>query len=303
LGLPICQCISPPWPKPAERIKEKTVAKLGGYEFPEFTLLESVALGQRIAREFAGEVSRHGLARSLGMAERGGAFAARVGALRMWAIASGRSRLRVTRDGLRAGNPLSPQEAESARRSLAASVPLFFEIAKRLGGEPYDDARLAVLLEELTGADRNDVKARLATVSRVYSEVRPLLPVQQGQIAQRAQSQEGPEDAGPVAPAGRPSDGARPFTATQAVLANPPAEPLKPTPGRLHIVLPDGVLSLSETVANLDAALTVLWAHRQLVAARQAELPGAAPVSPGPDFVLRNRAPRPHGAGSRTGDD
>ncbi len=285
---------------------EQTVAKLGPYEFPEFTLLESVALGQRIAREFAGEVSRHGLARSLGMAERGGAFAARVGALRMWAIASGRSRLRVTRDGLRAGNPLSPQEAESARRSLAASVPLFLEITKRLGGEPFDDARLAVLLEELTGADRNDVKARLAVVSRVFSEARPLLPAPSQAAGQGTHEEEQPDEdtrGAAVAHAGGRQGLSAAALAGPVALSSAPSESLRPTPGRLHIVLPDGVLSLSETVANLDAALTVLWAHRQIVAARHAEQSGAAPVGPGPDFVLRNRAPRPQGAGSRTGDD
>jgi hypothetical protein len=35
-------------------------------------------------------------------------------------------------------------------------------------------------------------------------------------------------------------------------------------------VLPDGRLSLPESVSNLDAALTVLWARRQLLAATDA---------------------------------
>ena len=64
------------------------MAKLGDYEFPEIGLVESIELGQKIAREFAGEVSRQGLARSLGMSERGGAFSARLGALRMWGVAA-----------------------------------------------------------------------------------------------------------------------------------------------------------------------------------------------------------------------
>ena len=67
------------------------MAKLGDYEFPEIGLGESIELGKKIAREFAGEVSRQGLARSLGMSQRGGAFSARLGALRMWGVAGGRS--------------------------------------------------------------------------------------------------------------------------------------------------------------------------------------------------------------------
>ena len=142
------------------------MAKLGDYEFPEIGLGESIELGKKIAREFAGEVSRQGLARSLGMSQRGGAFSARLGALRMWGVAGGRSRVRVTRDGLRAVTPLSAKESEDARTALARNVALFVEMSARLGDDPYEPDRLAVLLEELSGADRTDVTRRLALIDQ-----------------------------------------------------------------------------------------------------------------------------------------
>ncbi len=254
---------------------------LGSHDYPEFTLSEAIALGGKVAKEFAGEVSRNGLARSLGMSERGGAFAARVGALRMWGIATGRSRLRVSRDGLRAASPLSPQEAKSARRSLARGVPLFLEIQRRLGSSPLDAANLAVIVEEITGADRQEVRARLPVIDRVLADVRPSLI--EASEAPASEPGHPPRQAGPATPG--PVHGADVAAGSpRAGLARP-----SPQPGRVELSLPEGVISLPETVANLDAALTVLWAHRQLVAARQAS-EGRPAESAGPDFTVRRPA-------------
>ena len=54
----------------------------------------------------------------------------------------------------------------------------------------------------------------------------------------------------------------------------------EPTGDRIEIGLPDGNLSLPETLANLDAALTVLWARRQLIAAVEASEGRPAPEPP-----------------------
>jgi hypothetical protein len=62
-------------------------------------------------------------------------------------------------------------------------------------------------------------------------------------------------------------------------------------PGRVELLLPDGAMALAETLANLDAMLTVLWAHRQFVAARQTAAEGKAATAPAPDFVLRRDRP------------
>ncbi len=263
---------------------EPEMARLGEYEYPEIGLTESIELGKKISREFAGEVSRHGLARSLGMAERGGAFAARIGALRMWGIVTGRSRLRVSRDGLRAVNPLSPQESDAARQSLAAHVNLFAKMASRMSAGPYDHARLAVLVEEITGADRPTVASRIVALDRVFSEARPLLanrPVNGAVSSSESgvgvafdvtdEPVEGPSTNGSSHPV---EDVMAPGLVGSAMADRAPgdgpaaaADDLSDVP-RIEIVLPDGRLSLPESVSNVDAALTVLWARRQLLAAQ-----------------------------------
>lgn len=279
------------------------MARLGEYEYPEIGLLESIELGKKISREFAGEVSRHGLARSLGMAERGGAFAARIGALRMWGIVTGRSRLRVSRDGLRAVNPLSPQESDAARRTLAGHVSLFSEMAPRMSAGPYDHARLAVLVEEITGADRPAVANRIVSLDRVFSEVRLLLGKRTAyteDLSSKTESvasfdsiNEFPEEpsihkashrAEDVMAAGlagsamadrlpdsEPTNAGRPASAAPDSVGDVP---------RIEIVLPDGRLSLPESVSNVDAALTVLWARRQLLAAMDASQGKPSPPPP-----------------------
>jgi hypothetical protein len=251
------------------------MAKLCDYEFPEIGLGESIELGKKIAREFAGEVSRQGLARSLGMSQRGGAFSARLGALRMWGVAGGRSRVRVTRDGLRAVTPLSTKESENAKMLLARNVSLFVEMSSRLGDDPYADDRLAVLLEELSGADRPEVARRLALIDRIFSEARPYLP--KGNSAQTAVLD--PEPTRRVAQEPAQFELVDPDE-TPAAPDQPIVKEKKLSGDRIELGLPDGKLSLPETLANLDAALTVLWARRQLIAAIDAADGRATPAPP-----------------------
>lgn len=281
------------------------MAKLGDYEFPEIGLVESIELGKKIAREFAGEVSRQGLARSLGMSERGGAFSARLGALRMWGVAGGRSRVRVTRDGLRAVTPLSAKESESAQAALARNVSLFVEMSGRLGDDPYESDRLAVLLEELSGADRTEVSRRLVLIDRIFSEARPHLPKPDSGASHMANAasdlRSGPARA--QATSGYAfTDSAASHSAAPAASAQyefPDSDPGvdasvgsiqfapaadKALGDRIELGLPDGKLSLPETLANLDAALTVLWARRQLVAAIDAA-DGRPTPAPPKDFT------------------
>jgi len=280
--------------------RKVSMAKLGDYEFPEIGLIESIELGKKIAREFAGEVSRQGLARSLDMSERGGAYSARLGALRMWGVAGGRSRVRVTRDGLRAVTPLSAKESENARVALARNVSLFVEMSTRLGDDPYESDRLAVLLEELSGADRTEVARRLALIDRIFTEARPHLPKpdsgskQMGSaisdLNRAATMQPAPEfafkDAAPSHQSHRAASAQFEFpdpdsdvdAPVGSVRFAPAAE--KPQGDRIELCLPDGKLSLPETLANLDAALTVLWARRQLVAAIDAADGRPTPAPP-----------------------
>lgn len=65
----------------------------------------------------------------------------------------------------------------------------------------------------------------------------------------------------------------------------------EPRPGRIELILPEGTLSLPETVTNIDAALTVLWAYRQRVAERDAREGNTTLTAGAPHFVLRWETP------------
>ena len=238
------------------------MAKLGEYEFPEIGLSESIELGKKIVREFAGEVSRQGLARSLDMSQRGGAFSARLNALRLWGVGTGRSRVRVTQDGLRAVTPLSATEGHRARMTLARNVLLFVDVSIRLGDEPYGIEHLGVLLEELSGAGRVNVARRLTMIDRIFTEVRSYISLDDS-----SNSTEQSQNTSPIS------------TYEKTMSNNWDDYPPQPK-SLIELHLPDGNLSLPETVGNLDFALAVLRARRQLVAAEESKHGGSTPAAP-----------------------
>jgi len=233
------------------------LAKIANWEYPQAGLLESVLVARRVARDFGGEVSRSALARSLGMSERGGAFAARLGAARMWGVCSGRGTIRLTAEGLRTAEPRSREEDDEARRALASSVPLFVEIVRRTGGRVVDERRLAVLLEEITGAGRLEAARRAPQMVRLVNEVLGYLAERQPHV--RGQDPESLRQAPlPVDASGAQTEAGR---------------------SRIEISLPDGRMSLPESVAGLDAAMLMLRARREALAARDGE--NVAPDSRG----------------------
>lgn len=241
------------------------MGKLSLYEYPDASLNDSLEIGRRIAREFMGSVSRATLASALQMSDRGGGFGARIGAMRIWGIAEGRGTIRLTRNGLRAVNPLTPEESSMARRDLATSVPLFMELANRLDGLPPDRARLALLLEDITGANRIEIERRLPVVSRVFEDVLPLLPASSG--SGRGTRSTSGED--PARPRDMLDDPGLGFLDIPELLEQGPSASGGQPPApedvgepRIEVVFPGGRISLPESIASLDVIIQVLQERR-----------------------------------------
>lgn len=247
------------------------MGKLSLYEYPDASLNDSLAIGRRIAREFMGSVSRSTLAGALQMSDRGGGFGARIGAMRIWGIVEGRGTIRLTRNGLRAVNPLTPEESAMARRDLASSVPLFMELAGRLDGIPPDRARLALLLEDITGANRMEIERRLQAIARVFEDVLPLLPGPGATTGERARRPATSD----VRAASTADDGDSglgfldipsllddPASAAAALSPAPEPNPEKASDPRIEVVFPGGRISLPETIASLDVIIQVLQERR-----------------------------------------
>ena len=151
------------------------MATLGKNEFPEITLSASIELARRIHEELHGEVRRDALAHLTGMSPSGGAFAARIAALRIWKLATGRSIIRLTQQGQQISSTSDPELKMRLMNELAQAVPMFNELNQRLQGNPIDQNILAAILRENTNAEMPEIIRRTPLIERIFNEIRPLL--------------------------------------------------------------------------------------------------------------------------------
>lgn len=151
------------------------MATLGKNEFPEITLSASIELARRIHEELHGEVRRDALAHLTGMSPSGGAFAARIAALRIWKLATGRSIIRLTQQGQQISSTSDPELKMRLMNELAQAVPMFNELNQRLQGNPLDQNILAAILREITNAEMPEIIRRTPLIERIFNEIRPLL--------------------------------------------------------------------------------------------------------------------------------
>ena len=211
------------------------MAKLGQNEFPEVSLTESIELAQRIYEDLGGEVRRDSLAIVLGMSPTGGAYGARVGALRIWGLTTGRGFIRLTQEGVRIAAPSSTAEGVEVARRLAAYVPLFNELHDRLGDTNVDQSVLAVMLQEITGAEMDDVMRRVAMVERIFNGIRGYLDSSDSLMGNVSEIE-------------------------RAVSATGDFEPLPR--GWMELRYDDGKLRMRETVASIDTLIVTLERRR-----------------------------------------
>ena len=219
------------------------MAKLGDFEFPEVGLVDSVALARRIHEDLGGEVRRDALAMVLDMSPSGGAYGARIGALRMWGLATGRSVIRLTGDGVRVVSARGEGEEMEMMRKLSRSVPLFNDLEARIGDGKVDQRVLAVLLQEVTGAEIGDVMRRMPMVERIYGAIRNFL--------EGFNDEDWDEDARDTAETGRPDEGISEVSALPK--------------GWMEFRYDDGTLRLRESQENLDVLIGVLESRKWLV--------------------------------------
>ena len=219
------------------------MAKLGDFEFPEVGLVDSVALARRIHEDLGGEVRRDALAMVLDMSPSGGAYGARIGALRMWGLATGRSVIRLTGDGVRVVSARGEGEEMEMMRKLSRSVRLFNDLEARIGDGKVDQRVLAVLLQEVTGAEIGDVMRRMPMVERIYGAIRDFL--------EGFNDEDWDEDARDTAETGRPDEGISEVSALPK--------------GWMEFRYDDGTLRLRESPENLDVLIGVLESRKWLV--------------------------------------
>ena len=151
------------------------MAKLADYEFPEIGLIESVELARRIYDKLGGEVRRDALAMVLHLSPVGGAFGTRLNALRIWGLVERRGDVKLTSLGIQISTPTSPNEESQVMRKLAGSVPLFNELYDRTSDSSVDQNVLAAILQEVTGAEMDEIVQRVAVIERIFEGIRKYL--------------------------------------------------------------------------------------------------------------------------------
>ncbi len=147
------------------------MAKLGDYEYPEVGLNESVQLTRRIYDDLGGDIRRDGLAIVLGMSPTGGAFSARISALRIWGLATGGGSIELTDTGTRISSPTSPEAEARIMRNLAASIPLFNELYDRIGNSTVEHGLLSAMIQEITNAEMNEINQRVIVIERIFEGI------------------------------------------------------------------------------------------------------------------------------------
>lgn len=230
-----------------ELVRFTPMAKIGNTEYPDIGLQECLHTARTIQVDFGGEIKRGGLAHVLGMSDSGGAFAARLGSMRMWGIIEGRSTLRLTGIANRAiGNGDAETDAESMR-SLARNVPLFNDLHTRLQTGIADKAVLAAIVEDLTDAPMAEVNSRLPQIERLFNEVRRYM---EPTASERGRSNERGEEfdigAGAAPRGGQPAQDREPKAAT----------PIK-------LIFEGGEMVMEETPDNIDLFITALVTRKR----------------------------------------
>ena len=211
------------------------MAKLGKYEFPEIGLLESVEITRKLYDELGGDARRDSLAIYLGLSPSGGTFGARINALRLWGLASGRGSIKLTPAGIQISSPTSPTEERQALRRLAASIPLFNVLHDRIGNANANQIVLTAKLHEITGVEMSEVKRRVPTIQRIFEGIREHLATPDDELLDQ-------------------------IAANQSNANN---ENLDPLPrGWIQFSYDDGTLRMRETPANLEMLIATLESRR-----------------------------------------
>ena len=145
------------------------MGKLGQHDYPDRPFSRALNVIEKICEEYKGQISRAGLAEILKMKPSAGGFNVLLASLRDFGLVEGRDELKVTDLGKRifAG---SPEEQEHAKAESFLNVALFKELFQRTGASVPDDAKLGVLLREITKEDAMKVKGEVKKVQSVYSD-------------------------------------------------------------------------------------------------------------------------------------
>ena len=196
--------------------------KINNFIYPEYSLESSLDIIRTIYNNFAGEVSRSGLASIMSMSERGGAFTDRVASLKLWNLLEGKSKLKVTSYGV---NIITSYSPEIIIKDIILRVPLFNEIATRvdnLGGS-YTKEQIKIITSDITGVSIDNYEYKLNHIYSIFDQISK-------------------------------------YVCSKNILANTNQQ--APNLKKLKIEFDDFTIESDLSVTNIDTAIISLWSKR-----------------------------------------
>lgn len=162
---------------------EAVELKLGNYACPDVSLKESIENAKKIYDRFKDEEIDSQLA-SETIGYRGGAFLARLAALRKYGLVSPRGRVAITDLGKRITYPVNRDVELSAIEEAIKNVELFKILYDKFGVE-LPKEKLWVNLRAITGAEAPDAQEKEDIIRQIYTDsVKPLMSKERVGIAE-----------------------------------------------------------------------------------------------------------------------
>jgi len=144
---------------------------IGNFEYPDYTLTDSLQVAQIIEEQFKGKVENQAaLSAALGhKTVKSGGYIGKITALRRYGLVAGRGELTTTQLAKQVLHPISEEEKTEAIAQVMENVELFKKIFERLGQTMPSDS-FWVDLVEITGEDRSVAQKDAIRIRNLYMD-------------------------------------------------------------------------------------------------------------------------------------
>ncbi len=248
---------------------------LGKYRIESWSLQDSIELSNTIFIEFNAEISREDLAKYLKMSSRGGAFAARLGALRGWGLADGRSQIKLTQEAIVIAKPDTTVKGKQQHLlGIVRKSPLIISIIEELPKLPVDDTKLAEVISQITSASLTEVMRHIPLIQKTLVYIKDHLPINiiKSSVHTRQSVKAKPvvhqKEQSIELGASNGKNGKNGEIHLNGKNGN--TTPIDPDQGYIKLLIGNqSEIYVKETPENLDAVMLVLWARRREIAQYQ----------------------------------
>ena len=145
------------------------MGKLSSYEYPDYSLYDSLELAELINDTYSGSVSRSVLSDALNMSTFGGAFASKLAAARLWGLIVGRGNIQLSYHAKNLINLHSQDFSSYTSISFYHKIPIFNQILLETKSNIITKDILGPFLHKITNIEPEIIKKKLPVITKVYN--------------------------------------------------------------------------------------------------------------------------------------